>query len=95
MTASSDEIGIHARKNLTAILQAFGKLKQTTIAAQLGVSDAKVSRMKDQYLADIAKLLAVCGLEVIPRGMAFMDQKQVDALVHLATQFQRGDVDER
>jgi DNA-binding Xre family transcriptional regulator len=95
MPSVSNDVGINARKNLTAILQGIGKVKQVRIAEAIGKSEATVSRMKDGELMMFARLLAVCGLKVVPEDMVVLDRRQIDALVHLAQTLNRGAVDER
>ena len=56
-----------ARKNLTLTLQALAQVGQTEIARILGISDATVSRIKSERLEEVVKVLAACGLKVVPQ----------------------------
>jgi lysophospholipid acyltransferase (LPLAT)-like uncharacterized protein len=89
------DTGIASRKNHAALLQAFARTKQVNISKGIGRSEAYVSRLKDGELLEIAKLLAVCGLKVVPEEMVVLDRRQIDALVHLTQELNRGPVDER
>jgi predicted XRE-type DNA-binding protein len=94
ISASSNDTGINARKNLTAILTQLSR-NQARIAEGLGIHESAVSRWKDEQLPKLAKMLALLGLKVVPEQMVALDQRQIDALIHLAQQLNRGEIDAR
>lgn len=55
-----------ARKSLTLTLQTLAHVGQTEIARVLGISDSTISRIKSDRLEEVVKVLAACGLKVVP-----------------------------
>lgn len=68
MSIDSHDITERARKNESAILQGLASAGQATVAKHLECSESTVSRMKSEgELRQMAKLLAACGLKVVPQ----------------------------
>lgn len=89
------ELSPESRKILSLLLQALLRTRQVNVASALDVSEATVSRMKESELPKIAKLIDALGLKVVPKHMVVMDQRQIDALLHLAQTFNGGTVNEK
>ena len=75
-----------SRKTLTLLLQAISKVGQNRIAEALGVSDATVSRMKDD-LPRFAMLLTAVGAKPVPVNSKSYSPKYIESLEFFA---QRG-----
>lgn len=73
-----------ARRNLSAILKAMSAIGQVRVAESIGVSPATVSRMKDENIEQMARLLAACNLVVQPRSFRSIDPDKLRALRTLA-----------
>ena len=76
---------VRARKLHSMLLQAFTG-RQRELATVLGVSDATISRMKNEHLPLFCKMLSHSGLKCVPQGLKCMDPDQADAMF---TMFQR------
>lgn len=72
------------QKNLTAMLNGLVSTGQVNVARVLEISEPTVSRMKDDELPRVAKLLATCELKVVPETWRCVDPRQMDALLVLA-----------
>lgn len=84
MAALSAEQIARARKNQSAILQGLASVGQATVADALGVAESTVSRMKEKDIPDLAKLLAIAGLKVVPTTMRCFDPQKIGAILALA-----------
>lgn len=73
-----------ARKNLAAILNGLGRVGQTAVAEAIGKDESTVSKMKDRELPQLARILAACGLKVVPAELRCFDEKKIDAILQLA-----------
>lgn len=84
MTASCEQIDSRSRKNLAAILGGLGSAGQVRVAEAIHKDESTVSKMKDKELPQLARLLAACGLKVVPIDMRCFDPKKIDAILQLA-----------
>lgn len=84
MSTLSAAVADRSRKNLAAILQRLASIGQAKAAEALGTSESTVSRMKDKELEQLAKLLAVLGLKVVPVEMRCFDPDAIGAILALA-----------
>ena len=69
-----------ANKNHSTILQALAQAGQSKVAEALGISESTLSRMKDGDLAQLAKLLALCDLKVVPARYECEDPAYIHSL---------------
>jgi transcriptional regulator with XRE-family HTH domain len=68
------------RQNEALILRSLRDKSQVRIAEALGVSEATVSRLKDEDTPKFAKLLAELDLKVVNASTRTFDPQVVDAL---------------
>lgn len=81
MSALCPDPDERARKNLAAILRGLSRAGQATLAAELHVSESTVSRMKSEGdLERVSKLLALCGLKIVPEDMRCYPPEYVEWL---------------
>jgi len=73
-----------ARKNEKVILSALADTGQLVAANCMGVSESTVSRMKSGDIEQAGKLLAACGLKVVPVGFHCYPEDEIEALRILA-----------
>lgn len=73
-----------ARKNEKLILSALAETDQAIAAACMGTSETTVSRMKQGDIEQASKLLAACGLKVVPIGFHCYPEDEIEALRILA-----------
>ena len=55
------------RNNLSLALQALAREGQADIARRLNFSTSTVSRIKSERLEEVIKVLAACGLKIVPQ----------------------------
>jgi DNA-binding Xre family transcriptional regulator len=72
------------RKNERAILHGLASRGQAAVAEALGVSESTVSRMKDGDIERLAKMLALCGLKIVPEEVHCYDAKFMESMLFLA-----------
>ena len=84
MTESSAEPRDRARKTVKSVLQALSGTHANTIAVALGVSEACISRLKNEHLDHFALMLAHLGLKVVPVEAKCFSPDYVDSLKTLA-----------
>lgn len=85
MAALSPPTDENARKIAQTIFQALSRVGQNHVAQALGVSDATISRMKDD-LPRAAGMLSILGLKVVPSTMKCYEEKTLAAVLELAHQ---------
>lgn len=69
----------------STVLQALADPgRQVAIAAAMGVSESTVSRLKNDHLDSLCKLLAHSGLKIVPVEVKCFAPEKVDALLTLA-----------
>lgn len=79
-----------ANKIEQTILHALAETGQSTVAQQIEVNESTVSRAK----ADIqlmAKIMAACGLKVVPVTVRCFNPKYIESLQHLAREHLNSD----
>lgn len=77
-----DEI---ARKIVKEVFQRLSSVGQVRVAEALGVSEATVSRLKEQ-MPQFAGMLSKLGLKVVPVEMRCYDEKTLASILQLAQQ---------
>lgn len=75
-----------ARKNLKTIFDGLSSVGQVQVAAALQVAESTISKAKGDELPAAAKILAACGLKVVPATYRCIDPRRMDALLVLAGQ---------
>lgn len=73
-----------ARRNAACVLQALSRVGSEPVAREIGVSESTVSRLKNEHLEHYARLLAACGLKVVPVDMQCYRPSAIAAMVTLA-----------
>lgn len=63
-------------------LQAPGR--QTSIATSMGVAESTISRLKNEHLESLCKLLALAGLKIVPVEFQCFPADKVNALLTLS-----------
>lgn len=66
MPTVDDALDRRARKIESAIFTGLQRHGQVTVAHAIGVSEATVSTAKGDAIPKVAKILAACGLKVVP-----------------------------
>lgn len=84
MAQSSDQLDSRSRKNLSTILKALGSAGQVHVAEAIRKDESTVSKMKDKELPLLARLLAACGLKVVPVTVECYDPQLIGAVFYLA-----------
>jgi Bacteriophage CII protein len=84
MTTVCAEVTERARKNLTVILQRLAAVGQARVAEGIGQHESTVSRWKGADAEQLAKMLALMGLKVVPIEMRCYPQHKIDAIFVLA-----------
>lgn len=72
-----------ARKIVQVVLKRLSEERQSEIAAALGVSEATISRAKNDHLELFARILAQAGLKVVPVEACIVDERKLAALGEL------------
>lgn len=80
----SDE---RSRKIESMILQRLAEKTQTTIAIELGVSESKISRLKNDDIPMISKLMTCLGLKVVPDDSLEVSQAELKSIKTLARKY--------
>lgn len=73
-----------SRKNESTILQALAMRGQAEVAKFMDVSETKISRMKNEDVAEIADFLTALDLKAVPVNMQCYHPDHIQALLHLA-----------
>ena len=56
------------RKNQQSVFSTLAEKGQVNVAESLNLSESTVSRMKSKEIPEVCKLIAACGLKVVPEG---------------------------
>lgn len=77
-----------ARQIESAVLQALAERGQSAVAAEIGISETRISRFKNGEgqgidLPIVANILAACGMTVVPQGAVYCDPQTLDATSRL------------
>ncbi len=83
MSEVSSSASDTSRKIERAILHALADHGQAHAAAVMGVSESSVSRMKDDQIEALSRLLAAIGLKVVPAQYKCLDPIKAQAMVTL------------
>lgn len=79
-----------ARKIVQIVLQRLSESRQSEIAAALGVSEATISRVKNDQIELLARILAQAGLHVVPVEACVVEKKVLESInVLLSTALQK------
>ncbi|TCB71600.1 transcriptional regulator [Acinetobacter sp. ANC 4216] len=88
MNKLSIELSASARNDVSRILQALAKGKNSDIAEQLGVDPSTISRMKNDKknnglteIETLCELLSCIGLKIVPKEYQSIDKSRVEALL--------------
>lgn len=84
MAESCDQLDSRSRKNLAAILKGLGSAGQARVAEAISKDESTVSKMKDRELPQLAKMLAACGLKIVPQSVKCYDPEFIGAIFYLA-----------
>jgi hypothetical protein len=84
VTAPCPTFEERARKNLAAIFAGLSSVGQVKVAERLGIVESTVSKMKGDELEKAAKVMAACGLKVVPEGYRCVDPRYMEAILTLA-----------
>jgi len=84
MSASLPSPVESTRKTVKCVLQALSGKPASSIALAMGVSEATISRLKNEHLESFATLLAHLGLKVVPVEARCFDPRYIEALQTLA-----------
>lgn len=87
MNTSSMSVDERTRKNEAAILRALASAGMLAVAGHLNVDESTVCRWKDKLIGQMAGLLAVCGLKVVPATMRCFDPADIEAILHQAHKY--------
>jgi hypothetical protein len=71
-----------ARKNHSLIMQRLASVGNAAVALAIGVDESTVSRMKTDKLLELATILSVLDLKVVPASMKIFDEKTVEVLLY-------------
>jgi hypothetical protein len=74
-----------ARKIVSLIFQRLSSVGQVAVAESLSVSEASVSRLKEQ-VPQLAGMLARLGLKVVPIEVRCYDERTLGSILELAKQ---------
>jgi hypothetical protein len=85
MAALSPPPDERARKIVKLIFQRLSSAGQNTVAQGLGVSEATVSRMKEEA-PRFAAMFSLLGLKVVPAEMKCYDEATLASILQLAQQ---------
>lgn len=80
----SDE---RSRKIESMILQRLAEKTQTSIAIELGVSESKISRLKNDDIPMISKFITCLGLKVVPDDSLEVSQAELKSIKTLARKY--------
>lgn len=84
MAELSPDTEERARKNRAAIFAGLSSVGQAKVAVALSVAESTVSKYKGDELEIASKVLAVCGLKVVPETYRCVDPRRMEALLTLA-----------
>lgn len=83
MSELSNSMLERSRKIERAILHALADKGQATVGTDIGASESTVSRLKDGQIETLSKVLAACGLKVVPSEYKCIDPRKAQAMVTL------------
>lgn len=75
-----------ARKSHAAVLQALSKPgTQVAIASAMGVSEAHISRMKNEHLEQVCLMLAHAGMKVVSNDKVCVNREAYESMSYIAS----------
>lgn len=87
MEKLSNKTDERSRKIERIILQRLADKTQTAVAVELGLSESKISRIKNDDLPEIANLLRCLGLKVVPDDSLEVSQAELKSIKTLAKKY--------
>lgn len=78
----SPDQAAQARKNAYLIMQRLASVGNAPVALAVGCDESTISRMKPEKFQELATILAVLDLKVVPKGMKCFDEKTVEVLLY-------------
>lgn len=86
MSPSSMSPAERARKGVGLVLQQMQPAgKATAMAAAMGMSDAAVSRIKNERLEEVVLFLAHAGIKLVPCEFVCVNAESYQAMTHIAS----------
>lgn len=73
-----------SKRMQSLVLKTFSETSGAAVAAQIGASEAKVSRLKNEHLADMCNLFAAMGLRLVPADVMVVKEQMLNAMFVLA-----------
>lgn len=73
-----------ARRIECAVVQVLNRVGSESVASEIGVSEPTVSRLKNEHLPNLARMLVVLGFKVVPIEMQCYRPESIAAMVTLA-----------
>lgn len=73
-----------ARKSFVILMHRLASVGNAPVALAVGCDEATISRMKSEKFEQLAQILAVLDLKIVPTGMRCFDPKDIDTLLHQA-----------
>lgn len=87
MEKLSNKADERARKIESIILQRLAEKTQTTVALELEMSESKISRLKNDDIPVISKLITCLGLKVVPDDSLEVSQAELKSIKTLARKY--------
>lgn len=82
---STRKMSARARKCLQALLQALESKGQDNVAAEVGLHESTISRLKSQF-DPLCAVIDTVGLKIVPQTLRCYEPKQIESLLFLARQ---------
>ncbi len=73
-----------ARKIYSLIVQRLASVGNAPVALAVGCDESTISRMKPEKFLELARILAVLDLKVVPKGMRCFDERDIEAILYQA-----------
>ena len=73
-----------SRKNNSSILQGLSRIGQVTVAKSTNLSEATISRWKENGVAQCSEILAACQLKVVAENMHCYSEDYIEHLHYFA-----------
>lgn len=86
MPQVSDSYPERSRKIASTILTGLHRVGQVRVAEHCECSESKISKWKSEDLENAARIIAACGMKVVPIEKRCFDQQQIAAILTLAKQ---------
>lgn len=86
MSAVSPDIAERARKNFSAVLNAFKREGQVHVAARIGIHESTLSKLISGDLEKVCSALAAAGLKTVPIEYKCYRAEDIEPYIQLARQ---------